>query len=115
MFQTPPRARLECGSSGLFFKRLIGLPSDVWEERNGYIHINGKQLEEPYVKSARRDHRTLTLKDLPPRGKYQRIPQGYYLVLGDNRRASCDSRQWGLVPRQNVAGKVVEIFRPSSR
>jgi signal peptidase I len=115
VFKTPSLARQECGSEGTFVKRLIGLPGEVWEERRGFVYINGKKLDEPYIKADRRDDRTLGLSDLPPRGTYTRIPDGYYLMMGDNRRSSCDSRAWGLVPRKNLIGGVFATYWPPSR
>jgi signal peptidase I len=115
VFKTPKLARQECGSEGTFVKRLIGLPGEVWEERRGFVYINGRRLNEPYIHRDRRDDRTMGLADLPPRGRYTRIPQGYYLMMGDNRRSSCDSRVWGLVPRQNLIGKVFATYWPPSR
>jgi signal peptidase I len=106
VFQTPPAAREQCGSSGLFIKRIIGLPGERWRERDGSILIGGKALAEPWVQSDRRDNLSL------PGGL---IPAHRYLVLGDNRGSSCDSREWGLVPLANLRGKVVEIKRGSER
>jgi signal peptidase I len=116
VFNTPPLAQQRCGGEGgTFVKRLIGLPGDVWEERQGTVFINGKRLYEPYIRAERRDHDTLTLKDIPPHGKYTRIPKGYYLMMGDNRTQSCDSRRWGLVPRKNLIGKVFATYWPPGR
>jgi signal peptidase I len=115
VFNTPKLAQQECGSQGTFVKRLIGLPGDVWEERNGYVYINGKKLNEPYIKPNRRDHLTLALVDIPPRANYTRIPKDYYLMMGDNRNSSCDSRRWGLVPRKNLIGEVFATYWPPSR
>ena len=115
VFKTPPLAEQECGSQGTFVKRLIGLPGDVWEERSGVVYINGKKLNEPYILPDRRDDRTLGLSDLPPRNKYTRIPKDYYLMMGDNRKSSCDSRVWGLVPRKNLIGNVFATYWPPSR
>lgn len=114
LFRTPHLAAQECGSEGKFIKRVIGLPGDVWEERSGFIFINGKKLNEPYVKADRRDSQTLTLRDIPPTSTYTKIPSGYYLMMGDNRSSSCDSRRWGLVPHRNLIGKVVQILRPAT-
>jgi signal peptidase I len=116
VFVTPKLALQECGSQGTFVKRLIGLPGDVWEERSGFVYINGKKLDEPYVKAGRRDSQTLTLRDIPPANTYTtRIPKDYYLMMGDNRSSSCDSRRWGLVPRKNLIGKVFATYWPPSR
>ena len=115
VFKTPKLALQECGSEGTFVKRLIGLPGDVWAERDGFVFINGKRLNEPYLKFRRRDTQTLSLRDIPPRNTYTRIPQGYYLMMGDNRAASCDSRRWGLVPRKNLIGKVFATYWPPGR
>ena len=115
VFKTPPLAQQECGSQGTFVKRLIGLPGEVWEERGGFVYINGRKLNEPYVKSDRRDHQSLGLMDIPPRNTYTRIPKDYYLMMGDNRNSSCDSRRWGLVPRKNLIGKVFATYWPPSR
>jgi signal peptidase I len=115
VFKTPPLAEQECGSQGTFVKRLIGLPGDVWEERSGFVYINGKKLNEPYILPERRDDRTLGLSDLPPRNTYTRIPRDYYLMMGDNRKSSCDSRVWGLVPRKNLIGNVFATYWPPSR
>ncbi|MDX6387384.1 MAG: signal peptidase, partial [Gaiellaceae bacterium] len=51
----------------------------------------------------------------PPVGKLKRIPPGMYLMEGDNRAHSCDSRVWGLVPRGNIIGKVVLTYWPPGR
>ncbi|HYY02734.1 MAG TPA: signal peptidase I [Gaiellaceae bacterium] len=106
VFRTPPLARLECGAGGIYIKRVIGLPGERWSERGGYLVIDGRRLSEPYVKPDRRDARSF-------RGG--RIPPNEFLLLGDNRAASCDSRIYGLVPRRNLIGRVFEIKRGSMR
>jgi signal peptidase I len=115
VFQTPSLAEQECGSKGTFVKRVIGLPGEVWEERAGYIYINGRKLIEPYIKADRRGNESMTLADIPPRHTYTRIPKDYYLMMGDNRSSSCDSRRWGLVPRKNLIGEVFATYWPPSR
>jgi len=106
VFKTPPKAKQQCGAGGTFVKRLIGLPGDVWEERQGYVYIDGRKLNEPYVKPDRRDNRTI---------KPIKIPAGQYFFMGDNRASSCDSRAWGTVPRKNLIGKVFATYWPPSR
>src|SRR5207253_8736529 len=82
---------------------------------DGYVYVHGHKLNEPYVKPDRRDNRTVGLADIPPRNTYTRIPLGYYLMMGDNRKSSCDSRVWGLVPRKNLIGEVFATYWPPSR
>jgi signal peptidase I len=106
VFHTPPLAAVRCGAGGTFVKRLIGLPGDTWAERDGYVYINGKRLNEPYVLSQRRDSRTIAPI---------KIPQGQYFMMGDNRSASCDSRAWGTVPKKDLIGKVFATYWPPSR
>jgi signal peptidase I len=103
VFKTPPTALARCGAGGTFVKRLIGLPGERWAEKGGYVYINGKKLNEPYLKADRRDtetHKQITIRE------------GMYFMMGDNRSSSCDSRVWGTVPTANLIGKVVQIQRP---
>jgi signal peptidase I len=107
VFKTPPLAKQKCGAGGTFVKRLIALPGETWEEKNGSIYIDGKKLIEPYIKSGRRDTGT----SYPPR----KIPDGMYFMMGDNRTQSCDSREWGPVPRGNLIGEVFSVYWPPNR
>lgn len=79
-----------------FIKRVIGRPGDVVEIRHGVVHVNGTALLEPYVAPENADGRSMPA---------QRVREGHYFVLGDNRRGSNDSRSWGLVPRRYIYGK----------
>jgi len=106
VFNTPPEARTACGSGGVFVKRLIGLPGETWQEKSGYVYINGKMLNEPYIKADRRD----TTSQGPTK-----IGKGQYFMMGDNRMGSCDSRRWGTVPRANLIGKVIATYWPPTR
>jgi signal peptidase I len=106
VFKTPPLAAVRCGAGGTFVKRLVGLPGETWSERNGYVYINGKKLNEPYIQPDRRDQRTI---------KPIKIAEGHYFMMGDNRSSSCDSREWGTVPRGNLIGKVFAVYWPPSR
>jgi signal peptidase I len=102
IFQAPTAAaEAACNTSGKFVKRIIGLPGETVEERNGFVYIDHKRLEEPYVKPDRRDHQTGVWK----------VPRGKYFLMGDNREMSCDSRRWGSVPFSSVIGRVTTIIR----
>jgi len=110
VFETPPAARTRCGAGGTFVKRLVGLPGERLELRSedgfSYVYINGRKLPEPYIGPNRRDARG---------PETFRIPQGQYFMMGDNRSQSCDSREWGTVPRANLIGKVFATYWPPNR
>ena len=106
VFKAPPAAAQRCTEGGTFVKRLIGLPGEVVSERQGVVYVDGRKLDEPYVDPSRRDHLTQT---------WPRIPQGQYFMMGDNRVDSCDSRQWGAVPRGNLIGPVLFTYWPLDR
>jgi signal peptidase I len=111
VFETPPAARQRCGAGGTFVKRVIGLPGEKVEVRlvrgDGYVFINGRQLKEPYVRDDRRQIST----SFGP----VTVPAGHFFMLGDNRESSCDSREWGSVPRDNLIGKVFATYWPPNR
>jgi signal peptidase I len=105
VFKTPPAAAEKCGEGGTFVKRLIGLPGETVEEKAGYVYVDGKRLKENYIQKGRRDTQT---------GKWT-VPKGQYFFMGDNRLQSCDSRQWGSVPRGNLIGQVFFDYWPPNR
>lgn len=111
VFETPPGAELRCGAGGTFVKRIVGLPGETVQVRliggDGYVFINGKQLDEPYVEPERRQ----VSSEYGP----TTIPEDHYFMMGDNREASCDSREWGPVPRDNLIGKVFMTYWPPNR
>jgi signal peptidase I len=108
VFNTPPAAQQMCGASGTFVKRLIGLPGEtVTEKPGGFVYIDGRKLNEPYVKPDRRGRDSTT-------GTWH-VPKGEYFFMGDNRGESCDSRRWGAVPRKNLIGKVFATYWPPNR
>ncbi len=92
---TPP------GSEDLI-KRVVGLPGDTVEGRNGRLWRNGHRIPEPYLagKGFTSDFDPVLIKP------------GYYWVMGDNREDSADSRVFGQVPRSTLVGRAVLTVWP---
>lgn len=86
-----------------FIKRVVGVPGDVIQIKDGHVYINDQLLQERYVPTGYQD-----LDSYAP----IRVKEGYYYVLGDHRNASNDSRSWGLVPRKYIYGKAVFRYWP---
>ena len=84
-----------------FVKRVIGLPGEEVEIVSGTPYIDGVPLEEPYLTSQDRSSAAPLL-----------LGEGEYFVMGDNRRSSNDSRNWGAVPEENILGKVWVVYWP---
>jgi signal peptidase I len=84
-----------------FIKRLIGMPGDTVQIRQGRVFVNGQALSEPY-----RHDPPNALDNFGP----VTVPARSYFVLGDNREDSWDSRDWGFVPESNIIGTPVVIY-----
>ncbi|MFC2036780.1 signal peptidase I [Chloroflexota bacterium] len=82
-------------------KRVIGLPGEVLEVKDGQVFVDSRQLDEPYITiPGRYSH--------PP----SPIPDDHYFVLGDNRNNSSDSHNWGPLPRSKIVGKAWISYWP---
>jgi signal peptidase I len=110
VFDTTPAVFRKCQASGTFVKRIVGLPGETVQLRlvrgREYVYINGRKLDEPYVQQNRRA--------FGPEKTFK-VPEGQYFLMGDNRASSCDSRQWGSMPRDNILGKVFATYWPPNR
>ena len=89
-----------------YIKRVVGLPGDTIEMREGTVRVNGSQIDERYL-----DPRfNVSSKSQAP----VYVRPNYYFVMGDNRDNSSDSRSWGLVPKKYIYGKALFRYWPLS-
>ncbi|MGQ0645210.1 MAG: signal peptidase I [Elusimicrobiota bacterium] len=118
-----------------FIKRAVGLPGDVVEIRDKRLYVNGRPRDEAYAHHA--DDMTAPPAPLDPAafqnqweagrlarvsGEFVRdnfgpvtVPPGHYMVLGDNRDQSFDSRFWGPLPDENLKGRAWFLYLPLKR
>ncbi|MBP7216703.1 MAG: signal peptidase I [Candidatus Omnitrophica bacterium] len=97
-----------------FIKRLVGLPGETVEIKNGTIYINDKPLLDAAF-SQRYYYNNNRLDSFAAEGQKIIIPKDSYFVLGDNSASSQDSRYWGFVPHKNILGKALVIYWPPQR
>jgi len=86
-----------------FIKRVIGLPGEKVEIRQGIVYVNGRAIQEPYVPPQYED-----LSDFGP----IRVPRDSYFVMGDHRISSNDSRVFGSVESRFIYGRAVFAYWP---
>src|SRR5271155_537213 len=86
-----------------FIKRVIGLPGESVEIRQGTVYVNGRAIDEPYVPTQYED-----LSDYGP----VRVPKDNYFVMGDHRISSNDSRVFGPVASKFIYGRAVFAYWP---
>lgn len=97
-----------------YVKRVIGVPGDTVESKNGNIYVNGKKINQSYISKSQRDSGTgnWTLKSISVQNSWlknsgaTKVPKGEYFVLGDHRSVSNDGRYWGFVPKSKIDGVV---------
>lgn len=89
-----------------YVKRIIGLPGDTIDIRDGHVYLNGSDtpLEEPYIKEPMEDEPDL----------HYEVPKDSYFMMGDNRNLSSDSRRWQnpFVKREKIIAKVLFRYYP---
>lgn len=102
-------------NSQLMFLRIIGLPEEFISYSDDVLYVNGSSLEEPFLinKSVYKHDNNQLYTDsftLSVFGELNSIPRDEYLLLGDNRPYSNDSRYYGLIHRDDIKGKLVTII-----
>ncbi len=127
----PPSQVPELGDTD-FIKRVIAGPGDKLRIHNGVVYRNDKPLFEPYTMQRPDYELDLQNYDLvvdgipldpsravvPPKAAWQapdRVPKGYYVVLGDNRNNSDDSHLWGFLSQDQFVGHAFLVFWPVTR
>ena len=108
----------------VFIKRVVGLPGDRLQAKDGKLYVDGVAQEEPYV------HKTNGVTDpTNPSGTIvgttmsqpwglsdeYTVPEGHYFMMGDNRTNSDDSRVWGPVPENDLIGEAFFVYWPLDR
>lgn len=96
------------GRSDQYVKRVIGLPGETIEVKEGVLYVNGMIVEEPFLS----DDRTVRFDKASNNFGPIVIPEGEYFVMGDNRDNSNDSRNVGTITEDMVIGKVRQIIWP---
>ena len=109
-------------------KRVYGLPGEKIEYKNNKLYINDEEIIDEYANRSTDD---FTIADICTAGlkrnnttsndninsicNYDVIPDDYYLVLGDNRKVSADSRYYGFISKDNIIGKTKVRFWPMNK
>ena len=93
---------------GKIIKRVVGFPGDTIKYQDNKLYINGNLIEEEF------SHDVTHNFDLNEIG-HNKIPDGYYFVIGDNRGNSLDSRKIGLIKKQQIMGKTDFVVYPFAK
>lgn len=101
---------LKYADTKYLIKRVIGLPGDKISIKDNKLYINDSQYKESYISD------TLQYNDfeLSTLG-YDKVPENTYFVLGDNRENSLDSREIGVIKKEDIIGKISFRFWPLNR
>ncbi len=100
----PTKTLLKENYHTAFIKRIIGLPGEKVDVKNGRVYINNHPLKENYI-AAKPDYQWGPVI----------VPPDSYVVLGDNRNNSYDSHYWGFVPRRKIIGRAIICYWPINR
>lgn len=106
VFKAPPEPEKD------YIKRVIGVPGDSVSIKDGLVYVNGKIFDESkYLSSSVKTFPGAYLQE----GETVTVPSGQYFVMGDNRGASSDSREWGFVKKQDFIGESLFVYLPLNK
>lgn len=88
-------------SADFYIKRIIGVPGDSVEVKNGYVYINQEKIEEPYL-----------IIETPGNYGPKKLEKDQYFVMGDHRNNSLDSREFGPIELKSISGKAFVVIWP---
>lgn len=92
-----------------FIKRVIAIPGDTFEIKNGEVYVNDKKIDETkYLDKGIKTFGSAYIKE----NTKVTVPENSYVVLGDNRVDSSDFRQWGYLTRENIIGISMLVYWP---
>lgn len=124
----PPGTLKNMQMKEALIKRIVAVGGDTIEIKEGVVYINGKILPENYIASVEApaaaltensNHQQTTFNVCPPHQRFLgepiTVPPNSYIVLGDNRDNSYDSRCWGVVERTDIIGQAIFRFLPFNR
>lgn len=103
VFHSPQDQRVD------FIKRIVGVPGDTIEVKGGYVYIDGEQMSESFIHDPGRVAQGKFLRE----GVVAEVPPNQYVVMGDNRLHSSDSREWGFVPKDLIVGRAFFRYWPA--
>ncbi|MBN2054865.1 signal peptidase I [bacterium] len=86
-----------------YIKRVLGVPHDRIEIRNGVFYINNRRVDDSFIPAAFKSYGNMSPLI---------VPKGYYFCVGDHRNRSYDSRAWGAVPKKYIIGKAFFRYWP---
>ncbi|MBI3985160.1 MAG: signal peptidase I [Candidatus Levybacteria bacterium] len=106
VFKAPPEPEKD------YIKRVIGIPGDTVSIKDGKVFLNSKLFDESkYLDESVRTLPGAFLQE----GETVTVPDGEYFVMGDNRGASSDSREWGFVKKTEIIGESLFVYLPINK
>jgi len=104
VFHSPQDIRVD------FIKRIVAIPGDKVEVKDGYTYLNGERLSEPFINDPGKVAPGRFIKE----GQSVTVAADEYIVMGDNRLHSSDSREWGFVDKNRIVGRAFFRYWPPS-